>query len=586
MRGVKSLSLPLAIVVQSPEIQTSALPNAREGEYYSASVAATGFASPEFRVSTGNLPEGLTLDRVSGHVTGVPRSTGAHQFTIEASNPAGIDAQELTLFVDPQLTRATAPRIEGLAVIGSILTAIPGEWEPQPVSLSYRWLRGVEAIEGATSSTYEVTQSDFNTRLRVEVTGSKPGYVTQTLQSSQTSTVGWPLSLGTSVPSISGEAQVGATLRAIAGNWGPSPLTLSYRWFRGQAEIVGATAATYSVGAADESHRISVAVTGIKPGYTTVTLVSPQTDPVRPMPSDLTSTAAPTITGLPYIGATLTANTVAWQPAPVALAHQWIRNDEPIPGATAPTYLVGPDDYGSTIRVEVTGSRSGYVSQTITSDPTPIVVEGPRPRVERWAGADRYATSAAISAASFEPGVEVAYIASGSGFADALSGAPVAGATGGPVLLVPTGSIPAVIQNELNRLQPKRIVVLGGPGAVSASVMTQLEATFGAVERWAGARYATSAAISAASFEPGVEVAYIASGSGSTPCARRTPVAGATGGPVLLVPTGTHPCRHSKRAEQAPTETHCRSRWSRRSLGIGDDAAEAIIRCRGALGGC
>ncbi len=54
----------------------------------------------------------------------------------------------------------------------------------------------------------------------------------------------------------------------------------------------------------------------------------------------------------------------------------------------------------------------------------------------REAGADRYATSAAVSAATFAPGVPVVYIASGTGFADALSGSAAAGAGHGPLLLV------------------------------------------------------------------------------------------------------------------------------------------------------
>ena len=94
--------------------------------------------------------------------------------------------------------------------------------------------------------------------------------------------------------------------------------------------------------------------------------------------------------------------------------------------------------------------------------------------VERWAGADRYAASAAISAESFEPRVPVAFVAFGEVFSDALSGAPVAGKLGGPLLLVRGASIPPEIATELRRLEPKRIVVLGGTASVSTSVETEL----------------------------------------------------------------------------------------------------------------
>ena len=96
--------------------------------------------------------------------------------------------------------------------------------------------------------------------------------------------------------------------------------------------------------------------------------------------------------------------------------------------------------------------------------------------VTRLSGMDRYETSAAISAVNFNPGVPVAYITTGLGFPDALSGAPVAGIKGGPILLVPGTTIPAAIATELTRLGPANIVILGGTGVVSAAVATQLDA--------------------------------------------------------------------------------------------------------------
>jgi putative cell wall-binding protein len=89
----------------------------------------------------------------------------------------------------------------------------------------------------------------------------------------------------------------------------------------------------------------------------------------------------------------------------------------------------------------------------------------------RLAGADRFDTSAAISAATFSPGVPVVYLANGYAFPDALSGAPVAARNGAPVLLVQAGGIPAVIQTELNRLRPGRIVVLGGENSVNSAIL-------------------------------------------------------------------------------------------------------------------
>ncbi len=157
--------------------------------------------------------------------------------------------------------------------------------------------------------------------------------------------------------------------------------------------------------------------------------------------------------------------------------------------------------------------------------------------VFRWAGGDRFATAAAISAASFEPGIPVAYVATGLNFPDALAGAAVAGSQGAPILLVMPNSIPAATAAELQRLQPGRIVVLGSAGVVSDFVVNALGGfTNGGVTRLAGGdRFATAAAISAASFEPGIPVAYVATGLNFPDALAGAAVAGSQGAPILLV---------------------------------------------------
>nr|MBA3643883.1 cell wall-binding repeat-containing protein [Chloroflexia bacterium] len=154
----------------------------------------------------------------------------------------------------------------------------------------------------------------------------------------------------------------------------------------------------------------------------------------------------------------------------------------------------------------------------------------------RLAGADRYGTSARVSSASFAPGVPVAYVATGSNFPDALAAGPAAAKGGGPVLLTQESSIPTAIANELTRLKPHKIVVLGG--TVSDAVVAKLRgyATSGVIARIAGSdRYATAARTSAASFAAGVPVAYLATGASFPDALTGGVAAGRQGGPILLV---------------------------------------------------
>lgn len=252
----------------------------------------------------------------------------------------------------------------------------------------------------------------------------------------------------------------------------------------------------------------------------------------------LTASPVPTITGGPRVGGTLTVTTGTWAPAPVALARQWMRDGVPIPGATGATYAPTVADVGAEISVRVTGSKTGYLTQSRTSLPTAPVVDLAAATPSRLAGPDRYATAAAISG-QFPAGVPVVYLATGRGFPDALSAASAAVADGGPLLITEPNRIPTVIADELVRLDPARVVLVGGPSVVSTAVEQAVSALLpeAEVDRLAGAdRFATSRAIARDVFEAGsTPIAYIATGRNFPDALAASAAAGADGAPVILV---------------------------------------------------
>ncbi|HSI99873.1 MAG TPA: cell wall-binding repeat-containing protein [Patescibacteria group bacterium] len=176
------------------------------------------------------------------------------------------------------------------------------------------------------------------------------------------------------------------------------------------------------------------------------------------------------------------------------------------------------------------------------SVPAPAPVSAAGLTVQRFGGADRYATAALVSANHFAPGVAAAYVATGANFPDALAGGPAAARAGAPILLVKRGEIPAATRAELSRLRPGRIVVLGGSASVSDAVMTALGAyqTGGGVSRIGGAdRYATAAAVSRATFTSGAVTAYVATGLTFPDALVGGAAAARAGSPVLLTqPSG------------------------------------------------
>jgi putative cell wall-binding protein len=95
---------------------------------------------------------------------------------------------------------------------------------------------------------------------------------------------------------------------------------------------------------------------------------------------------------------------------------------------------------------------------------------------ERVAGSSRYDTAALLSAAVFTGPVDTAFIATGDDFPDALAGVPAAAHFKTSLLLTPRDALPAEVRAELCRLQPTRIVILGGTTAVAPAVQVALAA--------------------------------------------------------------------------------------------------------------
>jgi hypothetical protein len=87
----------------------------------------------------------------------------------------------------------------------------------------------------------------------------------------------------------------------------------------------------------------------------------------------------PSVGGAPTVGSTLTADQGQWGPAssPVSLSRQWLRDGEPIDGATGRNYALVQDDVGARIAVQVKGVQEGLLSRSKTSAPTAQVTAAP-----------------------------------------------------------------------------------------------------------------------------------------------------------------------------------------------------------------
>lgn len=268
-------------------------------------------------------------------------------------------------------TEVGTPTIVGQARVDSTLTATPGAWSPAP-DLSYQWAVAGVPVTGATTTTFKPTAAHVGKSISVTVTGSTAGYESISATSAQTSAVALATLTATPIPTISGTPRVGRVLMASAGTWTPSA-SLGYQWKADGIDITGAKSNTYTLQASERGKRITVTVTGQRPGYATVARTSAATIAIDY--GLLITTPTPTITGTLRVGQVLTANPGTWSPT-ATLSYQWKASGVVITGATARTYTLKAADRTKKLTVTVTGRRSGYVTVARNSAATGAVDYG------------------------------------------------------------------------------------------------------------------------------------------------------------------------------------------------------------------
>lgn len=185
----------------------------------------------------------------------------------------------------------------------------------------------------------------------------------------------------------------------------------------------------------------------------------------------------------------------------------------------------GTGSITTSVRTELTGLTSGTVT--------------------RVAGADRYESAAAISQHAFPGGANIVYLATGSAFPDALTGGAAAGIQDAPMLLTKPNTLSGATRAELIRLNPDRVMLLGGTASISTAVANEV-AQIATVERVAGSdRYGTALALSQRVFGPDRPGVMLATGRDWPDALAAGAAVSSTRGPILLstgnaLPTGTN----------------------------------------------
>ena len=171
-----------------------------------------------------------------------------------------------------------------------------------------------------------------------------------------------PALQNTVAPSISGATTVGATLTVTAGTWtGNGSINVTRRWTKDGADIPGETGTTYVTVAGDVGTTIRCVEDATD---TTPAASSAASNGIGVTPITLANTAAPSFTGTPTVGNTMTYVAGTWVGTGTVnkSVQSWNRDGSPISGATGSTYVLQAADAGTQIGL------TEYAADSLTND--------------------------------------------------------------------------------------------------------------------------------------------------------------------------------------------------------------------------
>jgi hypothetical protein len=311
--------------------------------------------------------------------------------TSGSSNSATSDVTAAV--TEPSVTATAAPSISGTPSLGQTLTAEPGSWSgvTEP-TYTYQWLRCDQAgincqpVESATDATYELAEADLASTIRVIVTAHE----TESSGAAVSSAVGVVEDTGpanSEPPTIEGSPNAGEILRAQTGEWVGRELDYSYQWQQCNsggtacANIANATDASYGVPETDVGHTLRVMV--VATNELGSTGESSAATAVIGAEATLTNIAAPSISGTPRLGETLTAAPGGWTGSgSLGYAYQWQRCDRfggsciDLVGATSDEYEPVEADVGHALSVLVTATDANGSEQVASPSGQPVPASG------------------------------------------------------------------------------------------------------------------------------------------------------------------------------------------------------------------
>jgi hypothetical protein len=295
----------------------------------------------------------------------------------KAGRISATQTSEQSVIESGKLSVIGNPSIYGPSHVSGQLEVSPGRWNSE-VEFSYQWLRDGVAISDATSSSYFLTEEDYQHQISVQLIGSRSGYESVTTTSNNVYISSGRL-VDLPTPVLTGLRTIGSILTVSPNTSGT---TVQYRWLRNGLET-GQVGNSYTLTFADLGSDISVRATYSKLGYDDFSATSaalqvattiPNTACAAPLDKSawLTSPGAqPVVSGNSAFGSKLSGVTGSWTSG-TKLCSYWYSNGNAIAGAMSSSYKSQSSDIGQQVQYVVIGTDKAGKSALRYSQPITI----------------------------------------------------------------------------------------------------------------------------------------------------------------------------------------------------------------------
>ena len=330
-------------------------------------------------------------------------------FTDDANNAESrTSAATVAVAPRPNNSPTGAPTINGTPQVRRTLSVDTSEIADadgmETAAFRYQWLAATDSFtlefQGENSPTFKLTPGTEGLAIKVKVYYTDDRGHTETLISEATETViaAEPNSEPTGLPTIDGTPQVGETLTtdtsAIEDADGLTNVSYRYQWVSSKSvidadtgvsyilaiEIPDQAGSTYTLAPADVGWTFEVKVSFTDDAGNEESLTSAATVAVAAKPNT-EATGAPTISGTPQVGETLTADVSGIEDADgltnVSYRYQWLAGGSEIDDATSSSYLLTASEQGQAIQVKVTFTDDADNQESLTSAETLAVAAKP-----------------------------------------------------------------------------------------------------------------------------------------------------------------------------------------------------------------